>query len=90
VLGRRAGEVDRDLVTGDGHPRAYFELALQGLEHVRRLVDAVRHRCEPGPDAALRVRVELVHCRLDPIPPVLSAELGHPAPGEALGSQLGP
>ena len=90
MLGRRAREVDLDLVAGDRHPRADLELAFQWLEDVGGLVDAVRQRPQTGPDTPFGVRVQLVHRGLDAIAPVLPAELCDAPLGDALGTELGP
>ena len=61
MLGRRAREVDLDLVAGDRHSSVQLELALGRLEDVARLEPPVRQGRDPGPDASLRIGVELVH-----------------------------
>ena len=62
-----AGEVERDLVAGDGDRGADHEVALGRLEHILRLETPVGQAGDRGSDDALRVVEELVHRRDDAV-----------------------
>ena len=88
MLGRRAREVDFDLVAGDGDGGADDELALERLEHVGRLVAAVRELGDRRAHAPLRVGEELVHRREDQLAAAPLAELGEPPLREPVRREL--
>ena len=84
-----AGEVDLELVAGDGHGRADLELAaVCGLQHVGRLEAPVRNPRDRRAHEALRVGVELVHRGLDPVGSSARAELVETTVGEPVRRQL--
>ena len=68
VLGGGPVEVDLDDVTGDGHGNADLQVAVDGLDHVRRLVAPVGEGRNTGAHAALRVGVQFGHGGLDARP----------------------
>ena len=88
VLRRRAGEVELELLTGDRDGHAQLQLAVRRLQPLGGLVAAVRKRRDPGADAALRVRDELVHRRNHLVAAAARTQLRDPARAEALRREL--
>ena len=88
MLRRRAGEVELELLTGDRDRHAQLQLAVRRLQPLGGLVAAVRKRRDPGADAALRVRDELVHRRNHLVAAAARTQLRDPARAEVLRRQL--
>jgi len=88
VLRRRAREVELELLTGDRDRHVQLQLAVRRLQPLGCLVAAVRQRRDPGADAALRVRDELIHCRNHLIAAAARTQLRDPARAEVLRRQL--
>jgi hypothetical protein len=90
VLRGRAGEVDAELVSPDGHSGVDGELSFRRLELVGRLVPPVGEPRDRRAHEALGIHVELLHRGADAIRPVARAELVDAAAAEPLGGQLRP
>ena len=90
MLRIRAGEVDFHGFAGDHDGGPDDQLAFPGLEHVGRLVAAVRELGDRGPDSPLRVGVQLVHRRRNRLAAPPLAELRQAPLGEPVRGQLRP
>ena len=88
MLRRRAGEVELELLACDRDRDAELQLAVRGLEQLRRLVAAVGERGDPGPDAPLRVGDELAHRSGDLVAAAARAQLRNPPGAEPLRGEL--